>query len=181
MFARTLKGLTLILLVPLVMGCSDNLSTDIAPPQRDIGYYVIGVEPSDVQLRFDRVKLDGDRAIEQGPELGYRYTPVDGFIVGEARGPYSWTLHSTDFGNPLYGANDHWEPPADSEHIVFDVPAGTVVYITNMQFRKNGNTLSIYGHSDIAAARAFLRKHFPQLADKLEQGHYVSIRQAPRF
>lgn len=67
---------------------------------------------------------------------------------------------------------------AGSKTLVFDVPAGKVVYITSVSYSRGQSdtvyysTLSPDYHSDIAAARNFMRKHYPALADRLEQGSF---------
>ena len=58
--------------------------------------------------------------------------------------------------------------------MVITPPVGKVTYIANVAYTKNAKDLSLSSDysEDLEGARAFLKAHHPELADRLEQGSY---------
>jgi hypothetical protein len=104
--------------------------------------------------------------------------PEDGFIVGRSK---EGTLLGISMVQPHTSKTDLFEPlttPCEGRTLTFTARGGKVVYITSAhyQLHTGGNGvadgLEANFSSDLEGARAFLKKHYPNLADKLEQGSY---------
>jgi len=68
--------------------------------------------------------------------------------------------------------------PCGQKSLTFQVPAGKVMYITDVKFTAMLGDIDKHDKiapefsSDLEAARAFLKMRYPNLADALEQGEY---------
>jgi hypothetical protein len=148
-------------------------------------YFVLGISPE-----YTRVQID-DGYIENGvfqPSFAVKMwavnttfmgEPEDGFIVGKSK---DGTLLGISMVQPHMSKNDLLGPltrPCEGHTLTFTARGGKVVYIASAHyrthFRSNGvaNELEASFSSDLEGARAFLRKHYPNLAGKLEQGTYA--------
>jgi hypothetical protein len=97
--------------------------------------------------------------------------PRDGFLVGHSGSGRMLELQQVfdeSGGIPVAFA----PCKTGAKALVFDAPPGTVVYITSVTFTRSGDGLVPAYSEDLESARAFMKTHYPRLADKLEQGRY---------
>jgi hypothetical protein len=168
----------------LCAGCNTQayLEPSAAVATGSDAYFVIGVEPANARTTVSAGEIrDGDHYHMLDFGLRFLNRPQDGFILGKARAGDS-VLAVTQV-QLLSGESDlSFGPSFDgcsSQTLVFPVPQGKVVYLTNLTLTLNGghtfsqsDTVSLTHKDDFDAARAFLKAHYPALADKVEQGSY---------
>ncbi|MEI9996062.1 MAG: hypothetical protein WDM91_15820 [Rhizomicrobium sp.] len=97
--------------------------------------------------------------------------PRDGFLVGHSGSGRTLELQQVfDESGRIPVAFAPCKTGAKA--LVFDAPPGTVVYITSVTFMRAEEGLVPSYSNNLEGARAFLKTHYPGLADKLAQGHY---------
>jgi hypothetical protein len=189
MFVCASRWASSCLIVLLCAGCgtSGRLDPTAAVNSPDDAYFVIGVGPGTLSTDGrpnETWAAVSDAEIEKGMatfrvSLGAGLVPFldyteEGYIVGKAHRGWD-TLAIWELGPAA-----RYTPCGSSETVVFKAPAGKVVYITNIDMHYNAfgdpqgsaGYMRVGFHSDIEAARAFLKVHYPLLADKLEMGSY---------
>ncbi len=172
-------GLACALLAGLAGCAAPPLPSTAAPPSADDAYYVIALKPNTINLDiFEGTVKDG--VFSTGFKwVDHWYSSDDnGFLVVKARGgaTYGVVMIALTFSRgSIFGQS--YTPNART--MVFDVPAGKVVYITDVGFspstdrgRYPGPGLVPSYRQNFAAAQAYMREHYPLLAGKLEQGSF---------
>lgn len=144
------------------------------PPSGTDAYYVIGVAPKDVRLSIVGGTIRDGALHLPFIQLGApSYMSDDGgYIVVKAEGGTSYGIVSAGL---MFGSQsvlgEFYQPTGRT--LVFNVPAGKVIYVTNLSYsRTGGGVLGMTQAPNINDARAFMRQHYPQLADRLEQGQF---------
>ncbi|HEX4296140.1 MAG TPA: hypothetical protein VHZ29_18535 [Rhizomicrobium sp.] len=169
--------------VLLVSGCTaDKVDVTAAGPDKDGSLFVIGLAPENTQVQIAAGSMEhGTFYRGQRYQL---YQATDGFIIGHiAQGEVLGVseIRYYDPGtHPLLAALDIPGPNAHifracnsgSRTLTFSTPAGKVLYLASITAAPNGDTngLDIVIKRDLAGAQNFMKAHYPQLADKLEQG-----------
>jgi hypothetical protein len=103
--------------------------------------------------------------------------PVDRFVIGEADAGTTQaftgaTIH-LDSGTFLFGSMVRTFVPCGNHLTMsFAAPGGKVIYLADIGFDTDGKGMKMRYAQNIEGARAFLKAHYPDLADKLEPGHY---------
>ena len=154
----------------LCTGCvsTQSLPSSVKLPDKDHGYFVIGVKPANASiLVFKGAVVDGRFKQEKFVTASFNGAPTDGFVVND-----------THAGNTLaitfvaLDSSERWlySPCGNAKTIVFTVPAGKVVYVRSVTYSRTATGVSAHFSSDFETARAFMQKHYPQLANALEQG-----------
>lgn len=148
-------------------GCAaDNLKPGALPPAPDRTYFVMGVSPNNFNALFFDGHIEGDRFVERTPQTAqFSGAAVDGYVIGDVKGGDTLGLTELLFTDGSYT----W--PCNGAHVpVFTAPAGKVIYLGDERFNPQDREVSARHGSNIEAARAFLRRKYPQLADRLEPG-----------
>jgi hypothetical protein len=163
----------------------DSRSATLAP---DSGYFVLGVQPDHMLVKI----VDGDvrggafypstKVVVWGVFSTLMAMPQDGFVLGKA--PAGTTLAlvmAQPRGSGTFSFGLMYSPcPKRSATVVFKVQPGKVVYVTSIAFNSyRGGLLPSFTDTDIAGARAYLKIHYPQFVDQLEQGSYQMIPTVP--
>ena len=187
--AACLAGLALSL-----AGCASagHVDATAAAPSGAEGYFIVGVEPPFTRVGILAGEPSGDQFhpfpnFMGGHSAVLMDEPTDGFLVGKIQGD---SLLDIDMIQPHSSKDDLLGPimsPCgavtnpngnrdNSKTIVFKAFAGKVVYITSLRlYAAPDGRLSYNTHADLAAARAFLKIHYPNLADKIEQGSFTNM------
>ncbi len=136
-------------------------------------YYVLGLRPAQTRAMI----VEG--AVSNG-EFEQRHVPLtpfvmnvprDGFLVGHSDS--GRTLELQQVFDESGGVPVAFAPcKTGAKALVFEAPPGTVVYITSVTLVRAGDGLAPVYSNDLEGARAFVKTHYPGLADKLEQGRY---------
>jgi len=154
-------------------------------------YFIIGVQPEFTRISVDEGgivdgKFQGSLATRLfGGNLVFMGEPEDGFVLGKARGgallgitmaqPHS---SKTALLGPLLTPCESKRGYAHrdgSKTLVFTADAGKVSYIANVRYMWVKDGMVPTYNADLEGARAFLKVHYPLLADSLVQGHYDEI------
>ncbi|MBI3675082.1 MAG: hypothetical protein HY243_00495 [Proteobacteria bacterium] len=175
------RNLTRVLLTAGIIACSVcGAAAETAEPTAAVtsdkdAYIIIGIRPENAKVLIVRgTNEDGQFSVDGWAKPTFVDYPNDGYIVAKAKpGDYvgiDWVFwgHSKGsfWGTIFYNCKG-------SKTLVFTVPAGKVVYLTDVYFTPNGYGASVkFGASDIETVRAYLMTHYPSLADKVEQGQY---------
>jgi hypothetical protein len=161
----------------LVGGCNtvpqiDN-DTAIDPSE---GYFVMGITPPNVEVSVWSGRVENGRFIQIGKlhRPGYANIPLDGYMVGETHGDEAnaiWFIQFKTADNALY-TGKAFVPCHETRTFVFEAPPGKVIYMGDAAFDPGqSGAFSAKGY-DFAKAQAYMRGHFPKLADRLEAGHF---------
>jgi len=67
---------------------------------------------------------------------------------------------------------DMYTPCGDARTVVFKVPPGKVLYLSDFEFAQEGNRLVFKFGPDLARARSFVDANYPSLEGRLEQGAF---------
>ena len=149
-------------------------SSNSAPPSGDDAYFVLGVTPENVRIDIvDGTIRNGAFNLPFIRLMTPSYMPSPGgYIVVKAKGGASYGLLTAGmmFGDQgVFG--EFYQPSGGT--LVFNVPVGKVIYVTNIVYHRNsGYRLMMDQAPDRQGARDFMRQHYPQLADRLEQGQF---------
>ncbi len=141
----------------------------------DDAYFVLGLQPKNMMLQIDPAEVkDGRvvRIIQALPLHEFGQSQGD-FVVGKVKGGATYVVHSASLmaGHSIFGRLYY---PC-GRTLAFTVPAGKVVYVTNISYLFNGNGMGSSQRADFAGAHDFLALHYPGLVDKLEQGSFQNV------
>jgi len=153
-------------------GCSAAMPDAAAAVQSTSdAYFVMGVQPHNMMLLID----DGVHTLplheygqSQGDYIVAKATPGQRLMIRQAA---IMSGHSI-FGRAL-------EPCTIP--LSFSVPAGKVVYITNLTVSPFGapGQFKVTHVQDLEGAREYVNAHYPQLSGKVEQGAVSFSRVTP--
>lgn len=176
MFRILLRAACVAALALGVAGCASmgTVDHDVAAPDSGHTYFVIGIAPPNARVSIFKGFLIGDRFMENPLAATSFYgNPEDGFILGETHGGTMLGVMMVQMAAPgEVVIQPPMVPCGGSRTLVFTAPAGKVVYLTSMRFHYAGNGLAPEYKPDLAEAQAFVAKHYPQLAGKVEQGAF---------
>jgi len=168
-----------------------------APPTDDnAAYVVIGVQPLEATPEMMPGSLDdkhkfvsgGRDRIEQDPQDGYLVLKLDSEDTLAIEGVWMGSSHAYGrgliglMGHELFDKSGHQGKGyntfcgADSALATFTPRRGHVLYIADFTFSQTdgGYWGSVdsgsYPARDLDAAKAYLKTHYPALADRVEQG-----------
>lgn len=178
MFARIrdIRFLCVALIALACAGCTSvgRIDATAAAPSGNQTYFVFGVTPDNVRISIYPGDIENNRfAMNNWLPAAFYGAAEHGYIVGGAHEGETLAItvlqvvaSQTSIGGSPYA------PCGDSRTIVFKVPAGKVVYITDVNYRWMGDGLVPSFGTNLEAARTFLKEHYPLLADRLEQGTF---------
>jgi hypothetical protein len=151
-----------------------QLPATAAIEKPDDAYFVIGVQPETATILLVDGSVEGGQFERLDDVFGpllvpFSGPPKDGYVVGKAQ-PGHNTLAISQIG-----LEQSYAPCNGARTVVFDVAPGSIVYVTDVRYTPNpaGTTMGQAAlipayHQDIDGARAYLRSHYPKLADKLQ-------------
>jgi len=107
------------------------------------------------------------------PLLNFGQTDGD-YVVGKIPGGSDYIIRSASVmaGHSIFGRL--YRPRCGT--LAFTVPAGKVVYITNLYYTFNGYSMASSHRDDFEGALEYLKMHYPALADKMERGASENVR-----
>jgi hypothetical protein len=169
-----------VLRIALACGLLSTLTActvgDVAPDATlnspSDAYYVIGLSPPQTRaLVVQGAVTNGVFEQRHVPLTPFVNVPTDGFLIGHSGSGRTLELQQV-FDERHTLIRGYAPCKTGAKALVFDAPPGTVVYITSVTFVQTKDGLVPFYASDLEGARAFMKTHYPALADKLEQGHY---------
>lgn len=136
----------------------------------DESIIVLGVAPSNYRISlFPGERKDG--VFHQNifrPAVVYS-AAEDGFIITKAKAGDTLAITNirlVENKESIYGPD--FGPCDGKKTMVFDVPAGKVLYLGSIEYEHAGKNLLIkYGH-DVDAARTYFDKHYPLMLGRIE-------------
>ena len=140
-------------------------------------FFVIGVSPEKTRVRIDDgILANGDFEKSTSANVvpfaaTLMNTPTDGYLVGKAKGGTTLGLTAV-FDESGWPAVAFAPCKGGAKTPVFTLKAGTVVYITSMSYIREADRIKPSFADNFGDAQAFMKTHYPNLADKLERGHY---------
>ncbi len=195
---KALRTALLAIVALAFAGCADDkIDVNAAGPGKADSYFVIGISPEQTRV----VIFDGrisHGAFYQNDRL-HVYLSKDGFIIGHISEGDTSGVTLLDIKHAMPDRNmgthgdsglAHWllDPRAPTDFspcangaptLTFSAPPGHVYYLSSLALRIEPGShtpfddhLGFHITKDLEAARAFLKADYPQLADKLEQGHF---------
>jgi hypothetical protein len=172
-----LRTFSVVFLVLALSGCTSTGTVDAnaAPPADDHTYYVMGLAPANVRIMLFKVDVrDGKFRQDPLPPASFVGTATDGYVVGATHSGNTLGITQVQVVNsPNAIFAKGFVPCSGAPSVVFTAEGGKVVYLGNVHFDVGETNLKPSFDGDIEAARTYLRAHYPNLADKLEQGHFT--------
>jgi hypothetical protein len=170
--ASCLAAAALLVLAACVPG--PPLNETAAFSGGDESFFVIGAEPDHVDVFITRGDVEnGHYAPDGWAKPAYASFPESGYIVGKARGTDVYGINTIFYkASRTAFLTSQFMPCGDDRTLTFRAKPGTVVYFTHMDIDLTSNGLVPRYHDDFAAAQAFLKAHYPLIADRLEHGEY---------
>jgi hypothetical protein len=194
------KVLRAALAAAMALACAscadDKIDVNAAGPGKGDSLFVIGISPEQTRV------VISDGTIARGEffrnDTLHVYISKDGFIIGHISDGDTSGITLLDIKHAIPDRNmgshgdsglAHWllDPkvptafsPCDggAPILTFSAPPGHVYYLSSLALGiAGGNTpfqdhLGLRFEKTLEAARAFLKADYPQLAEKLEQGHF---------
>lgn len=150
-------------------------------PSPDVAWLVIGIQPATVRMEIDEPWVKNGEIFDFHYNLN-AYHPVDGYIIVKAQPdkPYGVAASSLMFGKSIFGIR--YKPCGQVP--TFHAGPGQVIYVTTINYHTAGaanegtymNFAEGASYSqNLEGARAFLKAHYPGLADSLQQGQYEMV------
>jgi hypothetical protein len=160
----------------------------IADSHGDDTYVLFGVDPNTVRIDIEEATIeDGAVAHFDHSFPWHLYGPADdGFILAKVKPGVQLAIQATHL-SPIGLLPGPRFKPCDGT-IAFQAPAGSVAYVTSVAYDYGGvsygwtgQTIHFQTHytQDLEGARAYLKQHHPELADKLQQAAARSVRLPP--
>jgi hypothetical protein len=132
---------------------------------------VVGVQPR-YRVAIGRgTVVDGQIKFSNGGFATLNVFPEGGYIVGKVPAASSPDEYHINMILPegIGGFTPRYSPCGDEKVLSFAAPAGSVVYVGDINFSTNASDLKIDYSTNLEAARAFLSQQYPKLAARLEK------------
>ncbi|MEJ0044017.1 MAG: hypothetical protein WDM81_18180 [Rhizomicrobium sp.] len=172
-----LRALCACLALAALSACISSPEDLAAPPSGQDSYVVLGVAPADMNLQIVNGRLRKgvfSAGLFRLTELSYK--PDDGgYVVMKVPGNADYAVVSavsTIWRQSFLGEK---YVPSGAKTLVFEAPAGKVVYVTSLQYRRGAGRLDVTPTQDLERARAYLHDHYPALAGRLTQARYAFL------
>ncbi len=165
----------LLLLSNSFIGCTSVGVVDHdASVSGDESVFVIGVSPENYRIMVFPGHINKNFVFERSNwRLAALYAgPNEGFVVGKAAA--GDTLAITNIRvvkdrDSVLGADFAM---CDSRTMVFQVPAGKVIYLGDVHFDDRGRRLGLTFGDNFPAAKEYVAHKYPKLRDRLEPWKY---------
>lgn len=165
------------LVMSVLLGACTSIGTvdrNVAAPTGDEILFILGVTPDDhrVQVRAGSVEYGVFKPKDFSVVKLYA-TPTDGYVMW--KGAASETAAVTmvvvvkDKSDVL---GLQFLPCGDMRTMVFQGPAGKVVYLGDVAYRFERNRLSVTYKENFNAVQTFVELNYPQLKGQLSKGSY---------
>jgi hypothetical protein len=148
-----------------LFGCAspEPITNDYDGPGPEEAVVVLGVRPDGTRLNFSNSRVQG-QGVWQGSiyQIEYEGLSKDGYIVGRTKGGQTLALTHVAAAGSRIGAL--FSPCGGQRTLVFEVPKGEVVYVTDIELeRLEFNKLGVRYSEDLTKAREYVRANFPRL------------------
>ncbi len=148
-------------------------STDTIEPDLD-AIVVLGVSPAHYRIQiFPGTVKDGvwrERALGYADFYG---AAEDGYVIARVESDAALAIARLDDTRPPSGKrNEAFFACAGMRVVVFRVPKGKVVYLSDFEFGPPGKRFNFSETPDLARATRWLDQKYPALRGRLEQGSF---------
>jgi hypothetical protein len=171
-----MKWLVCSMAMFLCAGCGSmgRLDGKIKAPNNNESMFVLGLAPDNYRVMIEPgSNKDGTFDRSAWYSAAFYGGPEKGYVVGKTKA--GWTLAVTmvrETANATAIAGEDFRPCQGAKTVVFQAPAGKVVYLGNLVYSLRGENLEANYGNDLDGARRFLKSAYPALADHVEQGSY---------
>lgn len=136
--------------------------------------FVIGVSPENYRILVFPGHINKNFVFEQSKwrSAALYAGPEEGFVVGKATTGDTLAItriRVVDDKGSVLGADFAM---CDSRTMVFQVPAGKVIYLGDVHFENLGRRLGMRYADNFPAAREYITHRYPKLRDRLEPWKY---------
>ncbi|WP_041675139.1 hypothetical protein [Ramlibacter tataouinensis] len=164
-------------LVALLTGCGTGalLKRDSRGPSPDESVVVIGVTPNFRLHVLPGEEVSGSFSKSQwfGPVING--VAEDGYIVATVKPGRLLAITDVFATNNGGFSGRRYVACGGTRTPVFQVPAGKLLYLADIDYVPSGSKLSIRYRDRLAAAEEHIRAHYPQLKGKLEPLEYRAL------
>jgi hypothetical protein len=168
----TVRLLMIAALSVALFGCAVMPKIETAPNDAET-MYVLGVAAEHDTIGIHRITIESGKVVFRD-DTEYFGEPIEGYVV--------WKMPATE-RSAIAGISEggNWfNPCGDDPTIVFNALAGQVAYVGTLVLRTDHNELRFEMRNDLEAARAFVKRAYPQFPVELVLGSYDLMPTAAR-
>lgn len=170
-----LAALSILIAATAVSGCTSMGQVDgTTTVANDETIFMLGVAPENYRVSIFPGSIKGQYFVQSllRPAAVYG-SAKDGFLVGKARagdvlGIKMVSVHAS--AGSLIGAQ--FAPCGDAKTMVFQIPAGKVMYLGHVEYEFAGKTLNIKYSNNMEAAQRYAAEHFPEVKTPVQPLNY---------
>jgi hypothetical protein len=174
-FAKTLTALSIIgALTGCAVGTGTVLKADSVTLSPDESVVVLGVKSPGFRVMLFPVSVENERfTVSPFDSAVVNGSPTHGYVVAKVKAGQMLGLTrivAPDADALLGGI---FSPCGDNRGLIFEAPrAGRVVYLTDVEYARNGSRLEIRYSSEWDRAQSHMKQHFSSLAAPLEKHEF---------
>lgn len=156
----------------LTAGCSTNIPRTAGNPEPTESILIFGVKPENARLALHPGEVI-DGKFKQNwfldTQAKLHDTPQDGYVTAKVKTgqALAMTTVQMSIGGGLWGPVFSF--CGNPRLLTFDVPAGKVAYVADIEFVQLGNSLKPRFSRDIEAARRHFKENHPNVTDEVVQ------------
>lgn len=167
-----------IVLLSVAMFLSGCTSVGRVKPDEDINpeesVYILGVAPDNYRISI----FPGEVRDGKYHQNIYRVASVygaaeDGYVIGKAASKETVAIgyiRVVKDKDSLLGTD--FKPCKGAQTMVFEIPAGKVLYLGDVKYRIDGDKLFVDYSKDFEAAKKYIDSRYPKLRGRLEPWKY---------
>ncbi|MEZ8128818.1 hypothetical protein [Enterovibrio norvegicus] len=167
-----MRYLTALLAIFLISGCTSYSNLEIGEgfDEENESIFFLGIAPSNFKVFLPNGSVKDGEFWRSELASGLGVLAEDGYIVSKAKHDDTIAITGVNQidGNSSW-LGDTYSACNGERSLVFSVPKGKVIYISDVTFKVNQSSLSIQYEDNIERARKYLMKKHPELAEKLEE------------
>jgi hypothetical protein len=159
--------LAIAVVAALLVGCGTSaiLPKNFSGPSPDESVIVLGVKPDGARLHIHEGSLaPGGVTVRRGIGTAViNGVAQDGYLIAKAKAGQLLVVSQVF---PRFGRS--FNACAGTRSLAFEVPAGQVVYVSDLEFGERDNQLWVRYVDRFAEAKAHVRTNYPRLAQDLQ-------------
>lgn len=171
MFRNAMIG---VIAAAMLCACGTPVRKDGATVGPNDAYFVLGIAPENIKIQVFPGSMNADGRFQQSA-LGNAVLNAradQGYAVGKAKPGTTLAITRVYTTESVFNPGLGFVPCQEAQTVVFTPEKGKVVYVTDLDYRQNGDRLEIAHGRNLDGASKYLAANYPQLAALVEQGEF---------